>query len=391
MQTGPDRMTHPKLGCDVIAATDLSERHKAAWAAMRAATEAFRSPLLSLEFTEAVAQVRDDVYVAVYHRGSEIIGFLPHHRRPNGVARPAGAPLADYCAFVSMPNPAVTQADLFDLAEILEYRATGMIDPFGVFETSQAETLETFGFDLSDTAGPVNINKKLSKNINRLRRHIDADIGPVRLITDDRNPDHFRQMIALKRHQTEESGLHDFLGTPWIAQLIDNLFAQKDGPLRGRMVTLMGGDTPLVFHFGPWLDDRAHPWISSFDPAYRAYSPGQIFLTDLPQVLKAEGMLYYDLAIGQSHYKRAFCNHEGTVLQTHLFGSVAKAAKRAHAYCEFNRATHGWARSIAQPMRRLSRRLDHIASIEIDTQARAQGCLSLVLNLSKRIRPHDHA
>ncbi|MBW8882255.1 MAG: GNAT family N-acetyltransferase, partial [Asticcacaulis sp.] len=93
------------LTCTLLKAHDLTARDLTAWRAMAAATEAFASPLLSPEFTRAVAEVRDDVHVAVYRRGAEIVGFLPHHRRPGRFARPAGAPFSDYSALITFPEP----------------------------------------------------------------------------------------------------------------------------------------------------------------------------------------------------------------------------------------------------------------------------------------------
>ncbi|MFX8637282.1 hypothetical protein ABTM28_21410, partial [Acinetobacter baumannii] len=74
---------------------DLAPADRAAWAALRALAEPFQSPLFSLEFAEAVAEVRADAAVAVLRRDGRTVGFLPHHRRPGGLARPIGAPFAD--------------------------------------------------------------------------------------------------------------------------------------------------------------------------------------------------------------------------------------------------------------------------------------------------------
>ena len=92
---------------DIIRPEALSDAERDAWAAFQQATPAFASPLLSAGFTDLVGAVREDVAVAVARRDGQIVGFLPHHRRPFRFARPVGAPFSDYHAFVSAPDPEI--------------------------------------------------------------------------------------------------------------------------------------------------------------------------------------------------------------------------------------------------------------------------------------------
>eukprot|EP01042_Synura_sphagnicola_P033518 gene33518-43042_t len=84
-------MLTSELACELVKAHNLTANDKARWHEMMNATAAFQSPILSPEFVQAVARARSDVYVAVYKRAGDSIGYLAHHRRPNRFARPAGA------------------------------------------------------------------------------------------------------------------------------------------------------------------------------------------------------------------------------------------------------------------------------------------------------------
>lgn len=376
--------------CIIKRLGELTAEEIQAWHAMAAATWEFGSPLLSYEFAAAVERARLDVHVAIYSRHGAPIAFWAHHRRKGGIARPVGAPLADYCALISVPDPGLTGSGSLEMAQIREFRASGLIDPYGVFANTihtAAEELETFAMDFRADAPAFDLPKKHLKNINRLRRHIEADIGPLRLVYPDRDLKHFEQMLALKQAQIRESGLHDFLAAPWIRRLLEDLFSGADDKFGGRMATLMAGDMPLVFHFGAHLGRRGHPWISSFDPAFFAYSPGQMFLKDLPEVLHAHGLDYYDLSTGQSHYKRTFTNAEGRVRRADFFARSEKPEQMTRPGLE--RLPQGWASRVISPIRRIGRRLDHIAQIELDTRGRILGGLQMILNVSKRLRAID--
>ena len=375
------------LTCDLINALDLDARDETVWREMIQATPEFASPLLSPEFTRAVAAVRPDTQVAIFRDGGRTVGFLAHHRRPGAFGRPAGAPFADYTALITFPDAGFSGEAALKAAGLRRFQAIGLIDPHGVFGAVKGETEDAYGIDLSFDVTTNNVNKKLSKNINRLRRHAAEALGEVRVVTGDRDPFHFAQALELKQTQVRDNGLHDFLAAPWVQTFLHNLFnADRDG-LHGYLVTLMAGDTPLLFHFGIRLGDRAHPWVSSYEPAYAAYSPGQIFLQDCQAALKADGVAYYDLSTGQSHYKNAFCNTQFPVTHGRLYGAQAGLdAGLARAAGRVQNALGGHNGALA----RLNRRVDQIASLELDTASRLKGIAYAFSNASKRLRAADH-
>ena len=379
------------LNCTLIKAQDLTIEDEALWREMTQATPAFASPLLSPEFTRAVAAVRPDTHIAIFREHGRIIGFLPHHRRPGGLGRPAGAPFADYSALITFPDTDLCGETALKAAGLRAFQAIGLIDPHGVFgancEDIRGEVEEAYGIDLTFEETTNNVNKKLSKNINRLRRHAAEALGEVRVVADDRDPAHFARALQLKQDQVRDNGLHDFLAAPWVQKFLTGLFdAPRDG-LHGYLVTLMAGDTPLLFHFGIRLGDRAHPRVSSFEPAQATYSPGQIFLQDCQAALKADGVAYYDLSTGQSHYKNAFCNTHFPVTHARLYGAHARLdARLSHAG---SRAQHALGKP-GQALARLNRRMDQIACLELDTLSRLKGVAYAFTNASKRLRTADH-
>ncbi len=379
------------LTCDLIKAQSLTARDEALWREMTQATPAFASPLLSPDFTRAVADARPDTLVAVFRDGGKTVGFLPHHRRPGAFARPAGAPFADYSALITFPDTRLCGEAALRAAGLKAFQAIGLVDPHGVFGPPESlqggEVEEAYGIDLRFDETTNNVNKKLSKNINRLRRHAAEAMGEVRVVTGDLDPSHFARALELKQAQVRDNGLHDFLGAPWVQAFLNNLFTADRNGLHGYLVTLMAGDTPMLFHYGVRLGDRAHPWVSSYDAAFAAYSPGQIFLQDCQPALKADGVSYYDLSTGQGHYKTAFCNTHFPVTHTRLYGAQAQFnARLAKAAGRAQTAMGGAGQALA----RLNRRIDQIACLELDTVSRLKGVAYAFSHASKRLRVADH-
>jgi len=224
--------------CDVVRVSDLSAQDIEIWNAMLRAEPAFASPLLTPDFVAAVSAVRDDVRVAVYRQGTQAIGFLAHHRRPHRFARPAGAPFADYSALITFSGVNLRISDALRAANLERYQAIGLIDPHGMAEDTPANPGETdmaYGIDLSEDALRPRVPKKHSKNINRLRRRLEDDHGEVRIEIDDRDLARFLAMLALKRRQIRDNGLHDFLGAPWAARFLDHLWEAPRHGLHGVM------------------------------------------------------------------------------------------------------------------------------------------------------------
>lgn len=377
------------LTCDRVSVSNLGQSDLDLWRAMQAVTPAFRSPLLSPDFVRAVSAVRSDTEVAVFKQRGRTIGFLPFHPRPGRFARPAGAPFADYSALLTLPEPRLNAREALRLAGIDQYQAIGLVDPYGVFGPVEGEEDEAFAIDLTLDGPANNANKKLEKNIRRLRRHAEETHGEVRFVMGDRNPEHFEQMLRLKREQTRLTGLHDFLAPEWVQQLLRNLFNAPKDQLHGNLITLMAGDKPLLFHFGARLGERGHPWISSYDPAYAAFSPGQIFLGGVPDHLATDGITYYDLSTGAQAYKAVFSNTRSPVRHVRIYSDRAQWPERLARFGLAARRALG--AQVDGTVARLNRRFDQIACLELDTLGRARGIAFAFSNVTKRMRTAENA
>ena len=90
-----------RTSVETVRPAALSLRDRAAWLSLIRARPEYDTPFLHPDFAAAVGGVRDDARVALVLRGDHLIGVLPHHRRPAGLARPLAAPLNDVHGLVA--------------------------------------------------------------------------------------------------------------------------------------------------------------------------------------------------------------------------------------------------------------------------------------------------
>lgn len=358
--------------CENTRASEITKQDEDIWRDFCSQHEYFKSPLLSPDFFYQIAKVRDDAFVAIYRENGKPIAFLAHHKRPNNFARPIGAPFSDYSALICAPDCKLRMQDALKLAQIKQFQAIGFIDPYNLCDEFGGEEDDAHGMDLLSDEPAHSTSKKHRKNVNRLRRHLEDNIGTEHFIFDDTNQSHFDEMIALKREQTLRTGVHDFLAPQWVQQLMKNLFeAPRDG-LHGSLLTMMAGDMPIAWQFGPRLGDRMHPWIFTYLPQYAQYSPGQIYLMDCADALKEKGVAFNDLSTGTQSYKSTFCNKHFKVKHGTIFadGTIKKPPSG----------------KIGNLIARFSRRFDQIACLELETSDRIKGALFAIKSAGKRIK-----
>lgn len=364
-------------------AAALSAEDVAAWRALCAAHPAFASPLLGADFTQTVAEVRDDARVAIWRREGRAVGFLPHHLRPGGFARPIGSPFSDYHALIS-DGPIDGPAALA-VAGLSAFRFTGLVDPFGVFADQTTARSHGFVIALDGSADDYlealrAQSAKRFKNYRRLTSKIEREVGELTIKAPDTSQDAFDLLLDWKQAQLNRTGLHDFLAADWARELLVRLYAQRTGDFQGMVFGLYAGGRLIAGQFGVRLGEVFHPWIASTDPQMGAWSPGQLFFLQAIAAMPAAGLTVYDLAGGHEHYKRPFA------LSTRQIGEgVATAASAAGRTARMSEAA--WALAGANrdgPTASLRRRLDIIAATELSLAGRAKGLAAAFAGRARR-------
>jgi CelD/BcsL family acetyltransferase involved in cellulose biosynthesis len=374
------------LQADILRPRDLTAQDLAAWTEFRAATPVFRSPLLSAEFAQAVGDVREDARVAVYREAGRTVGFLAHHRRPSGLARPIGASWSDYHALISAPDAPVDGAQALKAAGLSAFRFAGLVDPYGTFASAEGDEHDAYLIALAAGASGDDYweslraaSPKRFKNMRRLEHKMARELGEPVLTAPDQDQTAFDALLGWKSEQFVRTGLHDVLANAWSRELMQSLFELRDGPLQGLLITLRIDGRAIAAHFGVRLGDAYHPWLAAYDPALAAYSPGLTFLSEAIRAMPRLGLTSYDLSAGSDHYKRPFASDQSPiregVMRIHGGGlhrslgllSTVLGAKPAHT------------------LRRVGRRIDHIAAAELSFTGRVQGIATAFAASSRRL------
>ncbi|PXA73802.1 cellulose biosynthesis protein CelD [Caulobacter sp. D4A] len=371
------------LQVETLHPADMALADVALWRAFAAADPALASPLLGPDFTQAVGRVREDARVAVIRREGETIGFLPHHRRPGGMARPIGAPLSDYHGLIAKPGVEIDAAQVLRAADLAVFRYTGLVDPAHAFAAEP--TTAAYVIDIEDDVEAYleavrSGSPKKIKNYRRLDNKLEREMGQVALKAADHSQESFDQLIAWKREQIERTGVHDFLRPQWTRDLFQTLFETREGDFQGLMINLYAGGQLVAGHFGVRQGATYHPWIASTNPAFAAWSPGQIFFPRAIAAMPELGLSRYDLGPGSDHYKHSYgltqtLIADGAITAASMAGRVAHSVEGVWALA----GAHGQG-----PVARLRRRMDIIASTELTMGGRVKGLVDAVASQGRR-------
>lgn len=373
------------LTAETLHPSDLSGADLAAWRALAAAHPAFASPLLGPAFALEVGRVRDDTRVAVWRQGRQPVGFLPHHRRPGGLARPIGSPFSDYHALVGAADADLRGPQALALAGLSAFRFTGLVDPHGVFADAVAERTPGFVVNLD---GPVEdyleglraASPKRFKNYRRLDNKLEREVGPLRLVAGDPSDEAFEALLAWKSAQLARTGLADFLRPGWTRALLRNLFDRRKGEMQGLLVMLYAGPHMVGGHFGVRQGAVYHPWIAATDPTFAPWSPGITVLARAIAAMPDMGLTTYDLGPSHDHYKRHYAQPSAKVGEG--LAAAASPAGRMAGGVESAWTLAGARR--AGPVGKLRRRLDVIATTELTAAGRVRGFVEAVAAQGRR-------
>ena len=299
------------FAAETLHPTDLAEADAVAWRALCAATPAYQSPLLGPDFARAVGRVRDDARVTLWRRNGTLVAAFAYHRRPGGLGRAIGAPLADYHGVVQAADSGLIASQALEDAGLSAWRFNGLVDPFGAFNATKRASQDAYVIRIGDSAEAYlealrSASPKRFKNYRRLDHKLEREVGPITVAAADPCRQAYEQLLAWKRDQLHRTGAHNFFHGGWTQSLFDHFFDEGEGPLQGLAINLYAGGRLVAGHFGVRLGDAYHPWIASADPDLAAWSPGQVFLGRAIAVMPEIGLKTYDLGPGHAHYKAPY-------------------------------------------------------------------------------------
>jgi len=307
---------------EIVDASQLCGEIALRWSMLRANNPSLTSPYFDIEFTKAVARVRDDVEIAILkNENDEITAFMPFQRIGEFHAVPVGGRLNDVHGLISLDlnNQAETIRRIMKKAGIktFDFHALNLE---GVKQDSNLSKyvfteLDTHFIDLeAGWAAYQGWYRKHSSTVRRQgqkTRALEREIGPLRFVFDCDNDEILEQLIELKRAKYHRSKTFDILSVDWAADLLREISAVETPGFKGHLSAVFAGDRLMAVHFGMLTDDVLHYWFPVFDQGYSKYSPGTELILQVAKEACERGITKVDFGYGDDPYKFKFCNgHE---------------------------------------------------------------------------------
>ena len=299
----------------VISPSDLTPQDVAAWNGLRAGHPDYDTPLLSPEFAKAVGGGRRDARVSLIEDAQGLAAVFAFHARPDGLARPIGVPFCDYSGPVVRADAALSLTDIVRLSGMGGYRTYSLLDPFHKFGPERTGGVTSQLVRLKGLSAAEYLEQRRAeypkrfKNFRRLQSVMKRDGYELRLSwgpLDDRLRD---ALYGFKSQQYRASGLVDLITAPMSRAMLDTIQAHPGG----FQASLWANDQFVSGDFGFREGSAFHPWIAVYDPAFSAYSPGNLLQKQVIKEIESLGLESYDLAEGHDHYKKYFTNCGRTI------------------------------------------------------------------------------
>ena len=289
------RRTSPAVEIEVTRPGALTPEDLARWGALQAADPALDTPFLSPGWALAVERAQEGgrdadpsrgVRVAVLRDGGEARGFFST-RVAGSLAMPAGAPMNDYQGLVAGQDVVVDAKALIRALGVQRLDFTHMLEDQPTFAPYRRGEAVSYRVETPDGYAAYAESRReagsgVLKDIDKRRRKVEREVGPVRFTAQSRSGAAFDQLIAWKRRAISrhrpDRHLRDALDRAPVARPVRTA---SDPDFGGALFTLHIGDQAGRRPVQPARPRTLHAWIIAHDEAFERYSPGLILFQEI--------------------------------------------------------------------------------------------------------------
>jgi CelD/BcsL family acetyltransferase involved in cellulose biosynthesis len=354
---------------ECIRADALSAAERELWAAWRTASPRYYSPLFDLRFVETAAAVCPQAYVAVLHRGGQIVGFLPFQRR-GGLIQPLGAPFCDYHGVLWSPGATASLTEVTSALGARRFRFNSLVSdhaPVGVLARRAMISDLSGGYEAYLERRRALGGGGFLKDKRRRLSALERDHGPARFEFSAEQPGILDMIVSMKREQWRRTDQQDVFACGWTVRLVEALSQGGEADFGLRFATLRVGDRVIAAEAGLLSGKVHHLWLPVYDQAFSRYSPGALMTLDTLKACAAAGITTVDFGSGGEDYKAAFAEPGQTIYEGSAYSSGRVAMRRLQG-----RLLH------------FDRRLDCILACELQLPAQALALSQVAATVAKR-------
>lgn len=292
----------------LLRAAELGWQEVAEWRRIVESEPELVSPFFRPEFSQAVAAVRPDVFVAQVEANGER-GYFPHQRTRLGFGLPVGGGRSNYQGLVASPRLEIEGAALVRGCGLLTYRFDHVPAVQRAFRPYRTGGAYSPVLDLADgyevyAAARREAGSAVIGKTERAARKLAARVGPIDFELDSRDHELLRLLMGWKSEQYRRTGEPDKFAVDWNVELLERLHAEQ-GEEFGAMLSVLRADDRVaalaVCLRGPgaW-----HWWFPAYDRRLAEWSPGMILLLRVAEAAARAGVPRLDLGTGDAFYKR---------------------------------------------------------------------------------------
>jgi CelD/BcsL family acetyltransferase involved in cellulose biosynthesis len=292
----------------VLPGRELTGAHVSQWIEIQRADPALDSPYFRPEFTQAVAAVRGDVFVAVMEEGNRVCGFFPFERGRWGVGRPVGWPTSDFHGVVAASGSEWDAAELLRAARLpawwFDHLPVAQAPFRGhCWRTSPARYMDlSQGFEAYQAARRAAGSKEI-RDIAARSRRVQRQVGPLRFEWHSDESRVFQTLLEWKSLQYRRTGFTDVVRLPWVVDLLDHIRQQRGEGFCGVLSALYAGDALAAVHLGMRSHGVLHRWMPAYDAGLARHGPGAICLLEWVMAAAERGVRRIDMGDGPEPYK----------------------------------------------------------------------------------------
>ncbi len=303
---------------NLVSGRELGPELLETWRALQQSNPALLSPYFCPEFTQAVADVREDVEVAVIQDGNQIAAIFPYQRGAQNAGSPVGGGFSDYHGVICAPGFQCDLVELMKACRLVAWDFNHLPTEQAFFAPFQTQQWSSPQMDLSQgyvayATGRREAGSEQIKKCANLLRRIEREMGPVRFVVHDADAASLEKILALKSQQYLASGKPDLFARPWTRELLKRIHQMQTSNFAGMLSLLYAGDHLVAGHFGMRSRTVWHYWFPAYDNNLAIYSPGLLLLLKMAEYAPGAGLTVIDLGAGLSAYKERLMNESVTL------------------------------------------------------------------------------
>ena len=324
----------------VIRPSELDKSLLPRWNEIVSANAAFASPYFAPEYTQAVAEVRDDVYVGILQEGQDVVGFFPFQRGRGRVGRPVGGPFTDCQGVIVTPETEWSADTLIRDCGLSMWQFDHVLASQRQFRPWQQVLTCSPVLDLADgfEAYANTLRGAGSKQLQRLgqkQRRFEREVGPLRFEMQMLEKGVLHQLLEWKSQQYLESNLVDAFRFPWTRSLLERILDMQTSTFAGILSALYVNDRLCAIHMGMRSRTVWHYWFAAYANEFARHSPGLLLLVEMARSAELMGLKTIDMGKGPEEYKDLFATSAVLLMEGSLeLPSLARTLRGARQNAE---------------------------------------------------------